>query len=1460
MSLGSLRSDVEVLHPGSGSHSQEDDSHRDSENLNKERDDEVLLVNIKLDDEADQSFEDEEVMRTTVYSALCPQSPCQSGLVLEDIRILSLSKDSDGLLAVHLAISPPLGLDSHRKAGSRIEALKEEVASRLLDDGNSLRTDVFGGLIVHSGFVVADAKVLPPATSPNEFQAASKSLVHSKRRQGRVANPAQKQWIAQRDDSNLKLLQNHETSCATLCIAILATLFLFTSVLNVSIERACRWLYPAELESANPMGDTDEFEQIPAQDRDFRMVRAILEVSKVSLGPVVVQASLMFIVQARARELTRGFGDPPKWAQTNMMLLTAADILFVIVTTCEVWFKGSDRIHSMKQALVILYTQPNPVFMSLMTAVHILKSANVWCLVFCAHTLTASECRLPAGVSTATLWPPGTQPPELSIELKICMVFCVQFIIINKMEILMIWWMHLRHLCTSDTAVARSIVQELETNISRYRLLTKTANLAPLCTVITLAIREVHVLVPSDADFRSRCLHILATVMIAYSVFVSFLVFFLPKGRRIEVDELAECVVTLASSTDYIAHGGERGVDYLFRIVRKLLLVTAYTVATILIASVFFLSSDSGPAPTVPWPIMWTLFITFQCLGHYFFCIFHETYIASRESQNGSLRLLSSSLREVEGFMALAPMICLVFINAHARAQITMKSGDLPQWVLTAMNVVAQAMLLQMLVNIFEATVAGALFTNEEDWKRLQGIATPRLSTSDSAFLDSPARLDPLEAGLGQIDDTAEFDSTRVSSGTPSSRAIEEAKRRLEAQAMGSESQSSSRAVRQAFASQSRESRRASSVDTEYELRFLATKFLNLFCTLAQMYLLTTLALSVLLVLIATLSLDSDVPRRTYSSGDWRSSIFPLLPVSAPTSTTMETMVWFVALFFAIKGSASFLLSCRYLYAAVKWSSLNAFHSCGCLVDLVPLLVLLCLMAESRADYFHGFKSEPPYFVQLHMVMMTIAMTVQIIAHLSVPAFTGELTMAEGKAQIIPGIRLIFLLIESMAACLLHWCILVVIIGIAIMRPEDVVLSSGATGLPWRGSGKPPKLPLIAWNMWALCIMVFVVSGLQQICHHLIVRRRYAEGQVQGFANRWKGDDEWFARNKKWRVLIWHHALTLARQTALGSVMLAALFIPLELLIMPQPGESTPRLVQEGKISEQMLGFLKMLFFVATLTLIVRTFLVFCFGCFKPPTLGEVFRDEAPAQYTHEEPMLERPISHDFDTTGPEAVSPLAVAFKRLALAVTACEGIVISTLGITLFVQCHQHLHIFSTGGWLNGSIYLFVTYLVVHLGWGFWVLLGRQGQTGLRHKRFDGILDVASVCPLILILYMNCRERTLEVAGRHGVTPEWMQHLIFAASIIILAELAVVMLAPNSVAQAQKSAALNQRAHPDGEMLSTDERRATLQKETFFNRNIRVTYLVTRSLLKISLYACAGAIIFGLFWMTEEQALQAA
>merc|ERR1719359_323490 len=127
---------------------------------------------------------------------------------------------------------------------------------------------------------------------------------------------------------------------------------------------------------------------------------------------------------------------------------------------------------------------------------------------------------------------------------------------------------------------------------------------------------------------------------------------------------------------------------------------------------------------------------------------------------------------------------------------------------------------------------------------------------------------------------------------------------------------------------------RASSaaVDVNYEVKFLATRFLNLFCTISQLALLGTLYTATQLVFISIWTMDADMPRKTYSSGDWRSSVFPLLPVSAPTSTAMETMVWFVSLFFCVKLSSTFLLSLRYLYAAIEWPVLSAFHHASQLV------------------------------------------------------------------------------------------------------------------------------------------------------------------------------------------------------------------------------------------------------------------------------------------------------------------------------------------------------------------------------------------------------------------------------------------------------------------------------------------------------------------------------------------------
>merc|ERR1719440_2633423 len=102
--------------------------------------------------------------------------------------------------------------------------------------------------------------------------------------------------------------------------------------------------------------------------------------------------------------------------------------------------------------------------------------------------------------------------------------------------------------------------------------------------------------------------------------------------------------------------------------------------------------------------------------------------------------------------------------------------------------------------------------------------------------------------------------------------------------------------------------------------------------------------------------------------------------------------------------------------------------------------------------------------------------------------------------------------------------------------------------------------------------------------------------------------------------------------------MLASMFIPLERIVTPVPGTNTPRLVAENKVSEEMIGFMKMIFFVASLILAVKTFLIFCFGFLQEPRVGEIFRD-ASADDDEQHPMLLHPASKDFDA---EPTNPLA--------------------------------------------------------------------------------------------------------------------------------------------------------------------------------------------------------------------------
>lgn len=352
--------------------------------------------------------------------------------------------------------------------------------------------------------------------------------------------------------------------------------------------------------------------------------------------------------------------------------------------------------------------------------------------------------------------------------------------------------------------------------------------------------------------------------------------------------------------------------------------------------------------------------------------------------------------------------------------------------------------------------------------------------------------------------------------------------------------------------------------------------------------------------------------------------------------------------------------------------------------------------------------------------------------------------------------------------------------------------------------------------------------------------------------------DAWFQRNKNWRVLRWHHAVILARQVALSSTMLGCLFIPLERIVNPMAGESQPQLVKDGLVSQELVSFMKMLFFVTSLILTVKTFLISCYGFLQEPRIGDVYKDsdahafEDGNQHEHH-PVLERPVSRDFESEdSAQASSALANAFRRFALALATCEAIVVAGLVGTVFYILCNYMGGFSNGVLLNAEVCLFGLYVLVHTGWGFLVLSGYHSKGTCR--KGDGFLEAVSPCPLLLLLTVACQERVVEVAGRHGIVPSWMQHLCLACGMIIVIEFITVALSPpRHENKVNTNTALSEGGMAGEE--TDDFKPQKPEPESIKSRNFRVAFIILRLCLRKILYSCLGTIIFGLFWMTEEQ-----
>jgi hypothetical protein len=95
------------------------------------------------------------------------------------------------------------------------------------------------------------------------------------------------------------------------------------------------------------------------------------------------------------------------------------------------------------------------------------------------------------------------------------------------------------------------------------------------------------------------------------------------------------------------------------------------------------------------------------------------------------VELLQTAVREIEGLTVMIPMLGIIFLIAYRRGLDVNRNGQLPEWVLTAMNAVAQTIMLQMVLAVLEAHMSRFLVTGTS-WEKLHAPPqSPRGAYSD---------------------------------------------------------------------------------------------------------------------------------------------------------------------------------------------------------------------------------------------------------------------------------------------------------------------------------------------------------------------------------------------------------------------------------------------------------------------------------------------------------------------------------------------------------------------------------------------------------------------------------------------------------------------------------------------------------------------------------------------------------
>lgn len=450
--------------------------------------------------------------------------------------------------------------------------------------------------------------------------------------------------------------------------------------------------------------------------------------------------------------------------------------------------------------------------------------------------------------------------------------------------------------------------------------------------------------------------------------------------------------------------------------------------------------------------------------------------------------------------------------------------------------------------------------------------------------------------------------------------------------------------------------------------------------------------------------------------GDPSNNYFPR---TAPMSTTMQCVVYFLMMFFSIKGFC-FITREIAIYHGGRGKLLFAiFERAGEAVEFAPMLAILFLAVRMRALHLTHGQGNPPMWVQECMRITVLAILVQVVTILIVPVFSGEAlgddevgVSEEDERRSSPWLRCfarILTVVDFLAAASMFAAMFAICHAGFFMTPEDCMEGEVKSESLW-GKDGPPAVPPVLQVVMNLTVQFFTISLAYKFFLTLVM---------------YGVDTPWVRKAKRISME--------AQDTVSFAPMVCVLFVGARM-----------RAMQIDPINGAPQAYAQTCFFVVAYAILWKTLLVLARG-----------------------PFMSDPKEH-VDDESQSVMSFLSFLSGLGTLVLYTGVGVVVYSIFTIRGID----------GGpapplapYLNNIMILTLQFFVVYL------IISCAINPAIR-ERLHALQDAVLLNPMLGVFLLGIRLRAVELAGRNGAPPVWVQDTMYRATSAIFAQLIMMVL----------------------------------------------------------------------------------